>query len=241
MTEDELEKLRSFYHSFLNQQDILIGLTSAKHLAVNEGHFRLFWDEISRAKSAFPYLLPAAQESDFYNKTMRNVYIVPTMQSYLAIALGKIKVHIDNKENTPITETRDFSFIKRTDLRKILERDYVEIQRAYIGTCWKSVIILSGSAIEAILLDRLQQDESKAKSASQAPKKDLSYWDLADIIKVCVELKFVTPGVEKLSGAVREYRNLVHPGNEIRNNLVFNAEEAKIAVEVLHIVHRDLS
>ena len=155
---------------------------------------------------------------------------------------ASIKSCLDTLEDTPVTEKRDFSFIKRSDLRNILERDYIEIQRAYIAGCWKSVIILSGSAIEAILLDRLNQDEPLAKDASKAPNRgDISRWDLVDIIKVCVELKFVSAGVEKLSSAVREYRNLIHPGNEIRNKLVFGAEEAKIAVEVLHIVHRDLS
>jgi hypothetical protein len=54
-------------------------------------------------------------------------------------------------------------------------------------------------------------------------------------------MKLVTPGVEKLSHSIREYRNLIHPGNEVRNQLHFDAEEARIALEVLSIVHRDLS
>ena len=61
------------------------------------------------------------------------------------------------------------------------------------------------------------------------------------MIHVGVELKLVTEGVEKLSHSVREYRNLVHPGNEIKSALSFGKEEARIAVEVLHIIHRDQS
>jgi hypothetical protein len=100
--------------------------------------------------------------------------------------------------------------------------------------CWGS--------IEAILIDLLLHQESKAKAATTAPKNpDIKRWDFADLIKVSVELTLVSQGVEKLSQSVREYRNLVHPGNEIRNNLTFGSEEAKIALEVLHIVHRDLS
>jgi hypothetical protein len=69
----------------------------------------------------------------------------------------------------------------------------------------------------------------------------LTKWDLRDLIAVCVDLKLVSPGVERLSSPVREYRNLVHAGNELRTGLVFGSEEARIALEVLNMVHRDLS
>lgn len=106
----------------------------------------------------------------------------------------------------------------------------------------KSVIILAGGAIEAILLDLVQADEAPAKGSGKAPKEpNVTKWDLKDLISVCVDLKLVTAGVERLSSPVREYRNLVHPGNELRTKLTFSAEEARIALEVLNIVHRDLS
>jgi len=66
-------------------------------------------------------------------------------------------------------------------------------------------------------------------------------WDLSNLIDVAVELSLVFAGVEKLSHSIREYGNLVHPGNELRNKLCFDAEEATIAIEVLNIVQRDSS
>lgn len=127
-------------------------------------------------------------------------------------------------------------------MRGVLERDYSEIQKAYIAQCWKSVIILSGGAIEAMLLDRLSRQPERAKASTKAPREaDLTKWDLAKLIDVSVDLGYVSLGAEKLSHAVREYRNLVHPGNEIRNRLTFGAEEARIALEVLHLVWRDHS
>jgi hypothetical protein len=103
------------------------------------------------------------------------------------------------------------------------------------------VIILSGGSLEAILLDCLIADESRAKSAKAAPNKDLSRWDLSEIIKVVVELKIVEPSVEALGNAVRRYRNLVHPGNELQNKLKVSRLEADSALNALKIVHRDLS
>jgi hypothetical protein len=90
----------------------------------------------------------------------------------------------DPAQTVPVALTREFSFVKDPELRKILERDYKEIQRAYNAKCWKSVIIVSGGAIEAILTDLLLQHESRAKAATKAPKqRDLTRWDLSDLIK----------------------------------------------------------
>jgi hypothetical protein len=95
--------------------------------------------------------------------------------------------------------------------------------------------------MEAILLDRLSLDVASSVSATSAPKKaDLTRWDLSDLIKVAVELKLVYSSVEKLSHSVREYRNLIHPGNELRNKLTVGAEEARIAIEILNLIDREL-
>ena len=92
-----------------------------------------------------------------------------------------------------------------------------------------------------MLLDKLSTNESKARSSSKAPKEnDLKKWDLDNLIDVAVELKYINIGVEKLSDAVRHYRNLVHPGNELRSGLKIEPEEAKIAIEVLNMIIRDL-
>jgi hypothetical protein len=145
---------------------------------------------------------------------------------------------------TTVTEdaTRTFAFIRDQRIRELVDRDYSEILRANSARCWKSVIILSGGTIEAILTDLLLNDP-RALTAHAAPKKnsDITSWDLKDLIDVSVELRLVGPGIEKLSHPVREYRNLVHPGNEIRNRLAFGKPEARIAIEVLHMLHRDLT
>ena len=90
--------------------------------------------------------------------------------------------------------------------------------------------------------NRLKVDESRAKAANSAPTKtDLARWDLSDLIKVGVELKIVEPSAETLAGVVRQYRNLIHPGNELRNKLSIGRLDAESALNVLRIIHRDLS
>jgi hypothetical protein len=89
---------------------------------------------------------------------------------------------------------------------------------------------------QRVLSDRLL-------GAAKAPKgkSDITTWDLGHVINVSVELGLVSSSIDKLSHSVREYRNLIHPGNEMRNRLTFDTEEARIALEVLNMVHRDCS
>jgi hypothetical protein len=164
------------------------------------------------------------------------------LKFFLKCELEPFLIETENNRATPVTQSRDFSFINDIEVKKIIERDFAEIQRAFISKCWKSVIILSGGAIEAILLDQLVQNESNAKSSAKAPKNsDIKLWDLKDLIEVAIDLNLVHTGIDKLSHSVREYRNLVHPGNEIRNKLRFAEEEARIAIEVFNMLQRDLS
>jgi hypothetical protein len=105
------------------------------------------------------------------------------------------------------------------------------------------VIILSGGSIEAILMDLLMKNQSAVLGAvnAQKGKSDITTWDLVHAINVSVELGLVSSSIDRLSHSVREYRNLIHPGNEMRNKLTFDKEEARIALEVLNMVHRDCS
>ena len=242
MNTDELMKLRQFYHSFLGQQRIFDNIKGPQ---VNDISIRPLVDELRQLNNEFPSLVSTFNKRDYYLFTSSEdipIYNLTSIRAYIAMVIGRLEIVIEQPSDIPVTEKRQFTFIYDKDLRTIIERDYSEIQRAYISECWKSVIILCGGTIEAILTDLLTSNEPATKVAKSAPKEpDITRWDLSNLIDVAAELSLVSAGVEKLSHPIREYRNLVHPGYELRNKLRFDAEEAKIAVEVLNIVHRDLS
>jgi hypothetical protein len=48
------------------------------------------------------------------------------------------------------------------------------------------------------------------------------------------------PGAAVLVKAVKDYRNLVHPGKEVRTKFHVGAEEAAISRQFLEVVIRDL-
>jgi hypothetical protein len=241
MKEEERKKLRAYFYSLTSLNKVF---EEAEHANIQGDPVDTLEREISTRFEDFPNLVPEFKKSDYLAQISGRdqYYRVAGVRSYLSTALARLKVEAESDDGIPVTEQRDFSFINDSDLRAVIERDYSEIQRAFIAKCWKSVIILSGGAIEAILTDVLLANESTAINASLAPREpDIRKWALADLIKVSVELNCVQQGVDKLSHSVREYRNLVHPGREIREGLTFDEEEAKIALEVFHMIHRDLS
>ena len=132
-------------------------------------------EEVERARTDFPEIMPAFHEQDFLShggprgQTFHNL---TAMRQYLGMAVGKLRAAAEEVESIPITERRDFSLVKEPKLRAILERDYDEIQRARIGNCWKPVIILCGGAIEAVLVDLLLRIPAKARVAKGAPSKE---------------------------------------------------------------------
>jgi hypothetical protein len=240
MNQEQNKKLRSYYHSLIGQQRFLNTLTGKSLIPF--GAVKPLFLELALLKDEFPDLVPFDPRQEQGRLEADSVISIISVMSILSMALGRLQTALEDSTNVPVTEKREFRFVNDSALKAIIERDYEEIQRAFIANCWKSVIILCGGAIEAILTDLLLINKTAAISAKSAPKDtDITRWDLSELIDIAVELKLVSAGVQKLSHPLREYRNLVHPGNEIRNKLDFGAEEAKIAVEVLHILHRDLT
>jgi len=199
--------------------------------------------EIAEFEREIPGLLPqfdirAAARPITNDIRYRADVVIP----YLNSALARLESELEEGSPPPVIQARSFSFLADSGLRSIVERDYREIQRAYIAECWKAVIILSGALIEAVLLDALsrQSSEALAKAAPKV-KGDPAQWGLSILIDVAIELHLIGSSASKLSHSIREYRNLVHPGNELRSQLPVAQEEARIAIEVLHIIYRDQS
>lgn len=233
--------MRAFKRSFLGQLEVF---KEAEHVNIEGDPVDHLEEEVREVNSLQPGTLPAFVKAKYrsHSHAGTSYYKVSGIRSYLVSAIARLDAELETVDGVPVTQTLEFGFIKDVGLRKLVERDYNEIQRAFVVNCHKAVIVLCGGTIEAILAALLLANDSDARSAGAAPRKDdILAWSLSDLIEVSVELELISKSTEKLSQSVREYRNLVHPGNELRNGLSFGREEASIALEVLHIVHRDLA
>ena len=142
----------------------------------------------------------------------------------------------------------EFNYINDSTLREIIKRDYREL--SYIlfpDGAWKSIVIMAGSILEAILVDRLAADAKKAIKCKYAVQKklkanDLSNgnWKLVHLIEVADEIGLLpAKRKETIDQVLREYRNFVHANAEIRNSYSINDGEAFMAVGALKSICHD--
>jgi hypothetical protein len=141
----------------------------------------------------------------------------------------------------------DLSFVSDEKLRRILERDYLELIRVRSVSASKSRLILAGGLIEGLLLDGLERPPRKALQAKLAEKDrngnvpPLSDWSLVGLIRVASELGFISTGTQKMCDFARDFRNLIHPDKERSGDYVVGTHEASGAESAVHAVIRDLS
>lgn len=125
----------------------------------------------------------------------------------------------------------DTSKIPDPGLREIINRDIGELNTAIISgvdKTSKTCMILSGSIAEALILERLTRDNkiqaeaiSAAHSISQDKPKDPNdplSWTLANLVAIAQSLTnpiLPSDSVPQI-GQLRHWRNLVHPGREIK-------------------------
>jgi hypothetical protein len=125
-----------------------------------------------------------------------------------------------NVTQVPPPEMHDFSFVQYDDLRSAITRDRSELDALDIETATKSVLVLSGAIIEALLLDALV-------FSGEWNFEECSYKHLNELIELAVKKDIIRD--DRLSHAVRSYRNLVHLGREIREGIHFTHDDATVA------------
>ena len=133
----------------------------------------------------------------------------------------------------------DLIFVSDADLRKCLEADIAELEVAHAAGCLKSTVVLCGASIEALLTDAIIRESPDRRDPPL--RENLLEWGLQRLINKAIEWQLIRQAAAKFSDSVREYRNLVHPGRVLREQLTVDREEARIAIEILNIVCRDLA
>ena len=128
-----------------------------------------------------------------------------------------------------------FNFISDDLFRHNLENDYLELEKCLSNKSYKSVLILSGSIIEAILIDYLISLDLNGLTKSKLLK-----WDLNNAIKKCFELNIISEKSKNLSDVVRNYRNLIHPGRTVRTKIILDENDAIVAKSLVEIIIKEV-
>jgi hypothetical protein len=242
VTEDQLRRLRDAYETLGRHQRRL----ESSGAEVDYGTFAPIAETLTHVEAEFPDLLPAFRPEHFVagHTGPDRTFSAGAIRGHLAAVLGKLRPLVDRRRPVaPAPEALSFPFVADPRVRAVVERDYLEIQRACGAGCWKSAILLAGGVLEAVLVDRLRRDGDRARGADSAPAEpDPGQWSLGEVIGVAVELEILKPYLEiNIGDATRAYRTLVRPEGEARSGIVVGEDEARAVLTVLEVLHRDLS
>jgi hypothetical protein len=130
-----------------------------------------------------------------------------------------------------------FDYITAREFRQSLEADYTELQKSADSKSWKSVHVLAGSIVEALLVDYI----ASTKNASR-PARDPLKLDLAEAIAICEKENVLSERSAALCSVIRSYRNLIHPGRMVRlqENPPTEAS-AKVALALVEMINQELA
>jgi len=114
-----------------------------------------------------------------------------------------------------------------------------EARRAMQAKAHLSVIFLCGSVLEAVLLGAAQSQPEKFNRSKAAAKdkagnvKSLHEWHLSQLIDAACEIGLLKPDVQKFSHGLRDFRNYIHPYEQMLSNFAPDEHTAKVCFHVL--------
>ena len=126
-----------------------------------------------------------------------------------------------------------------SSLIPILEGRLAEAQQCFASNSSLAVIFLCGSILEGILLGVALQKPREFNQASNSPKdklgkvKPFQEWSLAQFIDVAYELGLLKLDVKKFSHDLRDFRNYIHPYQQMASNFHPDKHTAEICLQVL--------
>jgi len=137
------------------------------------------------------------------------------------------KKWIDGFENIDILKLEKIGYFEILPrIRKInkkfkflLERDFNELTFNYLVGNEKSVIVIAGSLIEAVLIYHCEKKKIKKinyQIQNKAIQKDLYDCDLGDLLNYFEQGKIMSDLLVHLGNISRIHRNFIHLGKEVR-------------------------
>jgi len=216
-------------------------------------------DEIFKEFIEKKYILKL-EKSDHGLRTNSNVYKI---NPYVLIALEELEFEdnnfsllYDSLKGIGIDAIYQYGFdyslqrsIDKIDdeaLKDMVRRDVKENFLALITKSYKSSIVMSGSILEAIILNRIRESNIKSYKILKGTKEkaaNVVNMGLHDLLYVAFKENLIEHENYHHSHAIRCYRNLIHPGVEERkskNTPKITYENAKLAWDIMKKVLKEI-
>ncbi len=122
---------------------------------------------------------------------------------------------------------------------EVLKSRFEEIKKCLTANAPLSVLFLSGSSLEGILLGIAINHPKVFNQSKAAPKdsegkvKPFQDWTLSNYIDVAYELGLLMEDVKKFSHSLRDFRNYIHPHAQVSSGFSPDKHTAAICWQVL--------
>ena len=210
------KKLRSFWDQ---ESDGLVGRSIAEMLDEYEADC-----EINGRDVDAPILEKARGILASRLGTPQNLRPVNTVQGFLSQEFD-----IPNIRSIPV----------EPPVVPIIESRLLEAQKALSAGAYLSVVMLCGSILEGVLLGNAQKEPAKFNKSSASPKtidgkvKLFHDWTLSELIDVATNVGVLKPDVQKFGHGLRDFRNYIHPYQQMVSGFTPDEYTAKVCFQVL--------
>ncbi|EMB0804803.1 hypothetical protein U7U10_002512 [Pseudomonas aeruginosa] len=171
--------------------------------------------------------------------------------------LGKVEVEepvsqkgVETEDQFLKREFSDISIVKiglDGYISEVLGQRIKEIEKCFSAGAYLSVILIAGSTLEGILLGLATQYPRHFNSANSSPKdgagkvRQFHDWTLSAFIDVAYELKLVQHDIQRFSHTLRDFRNYIHPFQQMSSGFNPREHTAKICLQVLKAAIHEIS
>lgn len=124
-------------------------------------------------------------------------------------------------------------------LKPVLEARMFEMKSCFQAKAFLSVIFMAGSMLEGILLSLANQNPRLFNQSAVAPKnkeekvKPFHDWTLKDLISVAHNIGILKADIAKFSHVLRDFRNYIHPYQQMSERFYPDENTAKICMQVM--------
>lgn len=127
----------------------------------------------------------------------------------------------------------------KESIKPILEGRLREAKSGLEANNPLSVIFICGSILEGLLLAVAQQNPKQFNTCNISPKDEegnvllFNKWSLSQFIDVANKLGYLDIDTKKFSHVLRDFRNYIHPFEEMKSGFTPTPETAKVCLQVL--------
>ena len=157
-------------------------------------------------------------------------------------------VDIPDVKNLKPLPKPDFTKLNiESNLSEVLSARWTEVEICVNNDAYLSATILMGSMLEGLFLSVLARNPKEANSAKSTPfdnkknkVKEFAEWKLVEMIDVAHDVGWIDYDVKKYSHALRDFRNFIHPHQQMLQNCYPDKDTCNISWLVVQATVNDL-